>query len=82
MRKRAIMLSDLEYYKVYKYRQIELEQKASLQKLADNSRQNKTFSISRAVEDLSNWITYLNMEYPEKQVEKRLRSNYRQKSHA
>lgn len=82
MRKRAIMLSDLEYYKVYKYRQIELEQKASLQKLADNSRQNKTFSISRAVEDLSNWITYLNMEYPEKQVEKRLRSNYKQKSHA
>ena len=82
MRKRAIMLSDLEYYKVYKYRQTELEQKASLQKLADSSKPNKSFSISRVVEDLSNWITHLNMEYPEKQEEKRLRSNYRQKSHA
>lgn len=77
------MLSDLEYYELYKSGRFELYQKASMRHLSDSSRQTRSFSPNRFAKDVSDWIARLNIRYPVKQEEEKLlKSNHRQKSHA
>lgn len=74
------MLSDLEYYQLYKSGRFELYQKASMRRLSDSSRQVRSFSLNRFAKDVSDWIAH---RYPVKQQEEKLlKPNHRQKSHA